>query len=165
MRPTAPCGTHAPTSLRRPAWSKSLVSSRSILFLSTKSSLVSLHLHDATETLSVDRGGVRVNCKLGLLIVQLRQDAKFNPAPRPRHVQHAKSVFGGPNARRPRLGPLKSDSPDAKAKPARLVKCKRHAPLGVGLSSPLTLKRLCPDAPSSNATVASRLNRDARHTS
>jgi len=37
-----------------------------------QSSLVSLHLHDATETLSVDRGGVRVNCKLELLIVQLR---------------------------------------------------------------------------------------------
>ena len=60
LRPAAPCGTHASTSLTRPVWSKSLVSSQSTLYLSTKLSLVSLHLHDATETLSVDKGGVRV---------------------------------------------------------------------------------------------------------
>ena len=71
--------------------------------------------------MSVDRGGVRVNCKLELLIVQLRQDARFKLASWLRHIQHAKSAFGGPNTRLPKLVPLKPYSPDAKAKLARLI--------------------------------------------
>ena len=48
------------------------MSSQSTLSLSTRSSLVSFHLHDVTETLSVDREGMRVNYKLEQLIVQQR---------------------------------------------------------------------------------------------
>jgi len=125
-------------------------------------SLVSPHLLDATETLSVDREGARASYKLEPLVVQLRLGATYNLAPCPRHVQYVKSAFGGPNARFLKLGPLKTNSPNAKVKPLRLVKRKRHAPIGVGPSIPLSLTRLCPDAPSSNARIASHLNRDAR---
>ena len=126
--------------------------------------MVILHLHDATETLSVDRGDVRVSYKLEPLVVRLRLDVTYNLAPCPRHVQHVKSAFGGPNARLLKLGPLKTNSPNAKVKPLRLVKRERHAPIGVGPSSPSSLKHLCPDAPSSNARIASHLKRDARRT-
>ena len=68
----APRVTTAPTSLRRPAWSTSLVSSQSALFFSTRSSGVPLNLHDATGTLNGGRGGVRVNYKLERPIVQQR---------------------------------------------------------------------------------------------
>ena len=119
--------------------------------------MVSLHLHDAIETLSADRGGVRVSCKLELLIVQLRQVARFKLASQLRRIQHAKSAFGGPNARLPKLAPLKLHSPD--------VKHKKRAPMSVKPSSPLSLKRLCSDAPISNATVAHLLSRDAGHVS
>ena len=101
--------------------------------------LVSLHLLDATGTLSVDRGDVRVNCKLEPLVVQLRLDATYNLAPCPRHVQYVKSAFGVPNARFLQLGPLRTSSPNAKVKPLCLVKHKRHAPIDVGPSSPLSL--------------------------
>ena len=151
--PITPGVTHAPTSLRRPAWSSFLVSSQSILFLSTRSSLVFLNPHDVTGTLSADRGGVRVNCKLEQLIVQLRQDAKFKLASLLRHILHAKSAFGNPNVRFTKLVPLKPYSPDAKAKLARLVEYKRYAPLGTGPSCPASLKRLCPDATTSSCLL------------
>ena len=80
-------------------------------------------------------------------------------------IQRAKSAFGGPNARLPKLGPLKTNLSNTKVKPLRLVKRKRHAPIGVGPSNPLSLKLFCPDALSGNATIASRLNRDARRAS
>ena len=135
--------------------------SQSILSLSTRPSLVSLNPHDATGTLNGDRGGVRANYKLG----QLRQDARSKPASLLHHIRHAKSAFGSPNVRLTKLAPLKPHSPYAKAKLAHLVKCKRHAPLGEGPSSPASLKRLCPDAIISNAIVASLLSRDARRAS
>ena len=119
MQPTALHRTPASTSLRRPAWLKSLMFNIRML--------VSLHLHDATETPSVDRGGARVSFKLEPLVVRLRLDATYNLAPCPRHVQHVKSAFGGPNARLRKLGPLKTNSPNAKVKPLRLVKRERHA--------------------------------------
>ena len=138
------------------------MSSQSILFLSTRPSLVSLNPHDVTGTLNADRGGVRVNCKLVQLIVQLRQDARFKPASLLHHIRHAKSAFGSPNVRFTKWAPLKPHSSDTKAKLARLVEYKRHTPLGVGPSSPASLKRLCPDAIISNAIAASLLSRDAR---
>ena len=137
--------------------------SQSILFLSTRSSLVSLKPHDVTGTLSADRGGVRVDCKLEQLIVQLRQDARFKPASLLRHIRHAKSAFGNPNVRFTKLAPLKPHSPDAKAKLAYLVKYK-SALLGMGPSSPAIFKRLCPDAIISNVRAASLISRDAKLT-
>ena len=124
--------------------------------------LVSLHLLDAIETLSVDRGDVRVTYKLEPLVVQLRLDATYNLAPCPHHVQYVKSAFGVPNARFLQLGPLRTNSSNAKVRPLRLVKRKRHEPIGVGPSSPSSLKCLCSDTPNSNATGAFCLNRDAR---
>ena len=122
---------------------------------------VSLLLHDATEMLNVDRGDVRVSYKLEPLVVRLRLDAAYNLMPCPRHDQYVRSAFGGPNARFLKLGPLRTNSLNAKAKPLRLVKRRRHAPIGMAPSSPLSLKCLCPDAPGSNARIASHLKRDA----
>ena len=118
--------------------------------------------HGATGMLSIDKGDVRVSSKLEPLVVQLGPDAAYNLAPCPRHVQYVKSAFGVPNARFLKLSPLKINLPNAKAKLLRLVKRKKHAPTGVGPSSPFSLKCLCPDAPGSNARLAFHLSRDAR---
>ena len=111
------------------------MSSQSILSLSTRSSLVSLNPHDVTGTLSADRGGVRANCKLEQLIVQLRQDARFKPASLPHHIRHAKSAFGSPNVRFTKLALLKPHSPNANAKLVHLVKYKRYAAPGTRLQA------------------------------
>ena len=115
--------------------------------------------------LNADRGGVRVNCELEQLTVQLRQNARFKSASLPCHILHAKSAFDNPNVRFTKLAYLKPHSPDTKAKLARLAEYKRHAPLGMEPSCPVSLKRLCPGAIISNAIVASLLSRDARRAS
>ena len=90
---------------------------------------------------------------------------RFKPASLLHHIRHAKSAFGSPNVRFAKLASLKPYSPDAKAELARLVKYRGDAPVGVGPSSPLSLKRPSLDASSSNATFASLLSRDARRAS
>ena len=75
-----------------------------------------------------------------------------------------KSAFGSPNVRFTRLALLKPHSPDAKAKPAYLVKYKRYALLGMGPSSPAIFKRLYPDAIISNVRAVSLISRDAKPT-
>ena len=94
--------------------------------------------------------------------VQLRLDATYNLAPCPRHVQYVKSAFGAPSAQLLKLSPLRTNLPSAKTKLLRLVKRRKHAPRDEGPSSPPSLKRLCSDAPNSNARLAYHLNRDSR---